>query len=676
MTAIAQALSSALLHFLWQGVVVAFLFWIVLFLLRRSSAQARYLASGVALAVLAILPAVTSFILYGQAAVPPPVGPPAASLPQPVPPTAISPAPAEWIALVQSWALPVWSLGVFLFSVRLVVGCRQISGLRRRGGAADPALVVLVAALAKRLGVRRAVSVLTDSRAESPSVVGWLRPAILIPAATLMGLTAEQLEAVLAHELAHIRRHDYLVNLLQVLAETLLFYHPAVWWISARMRHERELCCDDLAVRYCGDATCYARALTKLERLRITSAEMAMGSNSGSMLFRIQRLVGSAAQEYAPSKLPGILALAVGIACFGVTLHRAHGQPEAVGVIRPDTPSAATDGPGVTVDLGGAALLHRSPVTYPSPARERRIEGTVLVEVSLAANGAVNDARVLAGPAELRKPVLQSVLEWHFAPDVSGAVRHINVSFRRTAEQVARPGEPMVANTSRGAVLFQNKVYKFDSVSPVDATPAVLEQDRLKQELAEARQNLEQLQSERRAGLSQERATAIERETEELKQRVTELRAETVARQNQSAAQAKEELEQQLAKVKEAYQGQLEQVEHAKGAEGAEQAKQELRVAEQQYADLLKQRDLENHEQARLDSVAGRTLVRIDIVGLPEESSNRLRGNLPVHVGDTLTGQSIERVTKAVSQFDEHLEVRLNIADNGQAELRIAAPHR
>ena len=101
-----------------------------------------------------------------------------------------------------------------------------------------------------------------------------------MPSAALLGLTREQLVSFYAHELAHVRRHDYLVNMLQILVETLLFYHPAVWWVSAQSRQEREHCCDDMAVRTCGDAVCYARALTRLERLRITTPAMAMGSNS------------------------------------------------------------------------------------------------------------------------------------------------------------------------------------------------------------------------------------------------------------------------------------------------------------------------------------------------------------------------------------------------------------
>ena len=97
-----------------------------------------------------------------------------------------------------------------------------------------------------------------------PTLVGWVKPVVLLPAAALSGLSPEQLQAILAHELAHVRRHDYLVNLLQSMVETLLFYHPATWWVSAQVRAEREHCCDDLAVEVCGDRLVYVSALAEL----------------------------------------------------------------------------------------------------------------------------------------------------------------------------------------------------------------------------------------------------------------------------------------------------------------------------------------------------------------------------------------------------------------------------
>ena len=127
--------------------------------------------------------------------------------------------------------------------------------------------------------------------ADVPSVVGWLRPVILVPASAFLQLAPHQLEALLAHELAHVRRHDYLMNLLQSCVETLFFYHPGVWWVGRRMREERENCCDDVAVAVCGDPMVYARALADLEQFRGAVPKLAMAANGGSLFNRIERLI-------------------------------------------------------------------------------------------------------------------------------------------------------------------------------------------------------------------------------------------------------------------------------------------------------------------------------------------------------------------------------------------------
>jgi beta-lactamase regulating signal transducer with metallopeptidase domain len=232
-----------------------------------------------------------------------------------------------WMAALEAWVLPLWCAGVLIFAVRLIWSSRHVARLRREGDAAEASLIQTVLRLARRMSIDRPVRVLMSSLADSPSVAGWLRPVILLPAATLLSLSVEQLETVLAHELAHIRRHDYLVNLLQTASETLLFYHPAVWWISARIRHERELCCDDMVVAVCGDAIGYARALTKLERLRMIAPELAMSGTGGSLLYRIRRLAGMPHEE-APSKVPVVVSLVLAIVCLAISSHWASGQPQ------------------------------------------------------------------------------------------------------------------------------------------------------------------------------------------------------------------------------------------------------------------------------------------------------------------------------------------------------------
>src|SRR4029079_16056399 len=110
---------------------------------------------------------------------------------------------------------------------------------------------------------------LVSARARVPFVVGWIKPAVVIPGSALTGLSVQELDAILLHELAHIRRHDYAINLVQTLIETLFFYHPAIWWVSRQIRKEREHCCDDLAAESCsGGVAVYVRALTTLEEMR------------------------------------------------------------------------------------------------------------------------------------------------------------------------------------------------------------------------------------------------------------------------------------------------------------------------------------------------------------------------------------------------------------------------
>jgi membrane-associated protease RseP (regulator of RpoE activity) len=168
-------------------------------------------------------------------------------------------------------------------------------------------------------------------------VIGWLRPVVLVPASALSGLTPEQLQAVVAHELAHIRRHDYLVNILQTVAETLLYYHPAVWWLSGRIRAEREHAADDIAVAACGDPLLYARALESLERVRPATA-MAVGATGGSLVGRVRRILGRSLQaEPAFGARSAWLALPASLAALAVIVFSGSGSP-AVATPAPPLP--------------------------------------------------------------------------------------------------------------------------------------------------------------------------------------------------------------------------------------------------------------------------------------------------------------------------------------------------
>ena len=241
-------------------------------------------------------------------------------------------------------AVAVWLVGVLLLSARLVAGYVGIERLKRQATRQiDPRLSDRVLALSGRLGLGRPVRVLESAAVQIPTVVGWLRPVILLPAAVISGLPVTHLDAVVAHELAHIRRHDYLVNAAQAVIETLLFYHPAVWWCSQQIRIEREHCCDDVVVQMCGDRLAYATALTSLEEQRSVLLALSVSASGGRLIDRVRRVLSPPpfTAHHSPAWMVAtVLALvlvgaASAPALWGAQALEASAQPPA-----PSSPSA------------------------------------------------------------------------------------------------------------------------------------------------------------------------------------------------------------------------------------------------------------------------------------------------------------------------------------------------
>jgi len=312
---IVEALAWALIHFTWQGALVALAAAVACATLRTSRPQARYAVLVAALAVMAVTPAVTTLFLLADPAPTPLVAtvvdsPVVSSAPSTLasPPSLPEPAGSSWLAmLVASWS----GIAAFL-SLRSLGGWLRVQRLARRDVLpVARAIDERAAVLCERLGVTRAVKVVLSSVAEVPGVVGWLKPVVLLPISVATALTPEQIEQILAHELAHVRRHDYLVNLFQTAIENILFYHPAVWWISGQVRAERENCCDDLAVATCGDATAYARTLAQLETMRGTAPALLPAASGGSLLSRVRRILG---QDSSGGTVPGWVGLVVPVA--------------------------------------------------------------------------------------------------------------------------------------------------------------------------------------------------------------------------------------------------------------------------------------------------------------------------------------------------------------------------
>lgn len=316
-TPIAKALGWTLFHSLWEGAIVAIVLLTMLAVIR--SARARYAAACVAML------AITTGFVWTFALVMP-GGPKAGATMARVIPLA---PPGESNGLVRTvtgiaaadmlpWLAPFWVLGVIVFQMRGFAGWMAARRLRHRGICLAPDLWrARLDGLRARLGVSKAVALLESAVAEAPLVIGWLRPAILAPIGMFAGMPAGQIEAILMHELAHIRRHDYLINLLQTAAEGLLFYHPAVWWISHVIRTEREHSCDDLVVAIHGNAPEYAAALAVLEQTRQVANEMLLAATGGSLMKRIRRLLYPARSPHAvltPAVSAAVLTVAAALA--------------------------------------------------------------------------------------------------------------------------------------------------------------------------------------------------------------------------------------------------------------------------------------------------------------------------------------------------------------------------
>jgi len=321
-----SALGHAVLQFLWQGTVIAVMAGFALAAVSRTDSSLRH-TIGLGALVLSLIAFGSTFLsafIAGLASSGMGVDPQAAD--QAGPFVSLAALVASTIPLVDlrlslAWA---WILGVLFMGMRHRRGFAWGHGLRRDASAPDdPVWQQVVDSLCEDLGLRRAVELLQSTRIESPAVIGWLQPVILVPVSALTGLTPDQLRSVLAHELAHIRRLDHLFNALLALIEVSLFFHPATWWFARLVRQEREHCCDLVAVQVTGNPRLLARALAELESLRLPGAApvLAARSTKGPLMQRIIRILamgpGNSGRDDARLLRPALLLTGL-LACAGI----------------------------------------------------------------------------------------------------------------------------------------------------------------------------------------------------------------------------------------------------------------------------------------------------------------------------------------------------------------------
>lgn len=398
----------ALLHSLWQGALLALLAAVALRLARRRSAELRYAIAFVTLGLLVL--AFAGTLVWISAG-----GDPLSTAdPVLIAPMGEGGGLGGWMARLHatlapwiSWLFLAWILG---FSLRLVQMGHAVAWLYGPClGSLQPPPAEWLArfeALRARARVRIPVRLGLSGRVDSLVVLGWLKPVVLVPAAALLTLPPEALEALLAHELAHVRRRDFLANLVQTFAEALLFYHPAVWWLSRRIRQEREHCCDDAAVLACGDPILYASALLGLEELRSHPnliPDLAPAASGGKLMSRIQRILRP---RFTPTPIAPLAALLPALLL-------------AVGL--GFSTLSATDAPKplapVEMEWTKVRVKHQPDApAYPPEAKAQRIQGTVVVVVTIDTQGKVQDAKAISGPPELHACAVGYARTWEFEP--------------------------------------------------------------------------------------------------------------------------------------------------------------------------------------------------------------------------------------------------------------------
>jgi HEAT repeat protein/beta-lactamase regulating signal transducer with metallopeptidase domain len=383
---IVERLGWVLLHFVWQGAVIALALAVLLALTRETQARLRYALSCAALVLMlgaalttatrvrtmsGSAPDDTARMASGESQLTPAASGGrrvrAGSLPRLMPATEKG-EDATRSGIVQPivnrampWLVVAWLAGVLLLSFRLLGGWWSTRSLRASGVSPVPEwCLAQLSALSARMRIARPVAIVSSIRVTVPVILGHVKPVILLPAAALSGLSAAQVEAIVAHELAHVRRHDYLLNLVQTVIETLLFYHPAVWWVSRQVRETREHCCDDLAVTACGSRREYVNALLELEELRGSMPVLALGATDGSLLARGRRLLAPAPVRPASPRLPASVIALIVVAAAVVSAFNAASVPTWSG------PAAAPAAPTMPVSQQTAQAPEGTPV-IPAP---------------------------------------------------------------------------------------------------------------------------------------------------------------------------------------------------------------------------------------------------------------------------------------------------------------------
>jgi bla regulator protein blaR1 len=508
-SSLVYCLGWTLVHFLWQGIIVGVIYVLLQRLLRGRSPTARYRLAMFTLSVMAVLPVITFIHLANTT-----LGISADETlhnfamisasgenPSAVMPYSFVFKLQAWLVPLVPWTVPIWLAGVCAATLRVFRSWRQVHQLRETANFIPlKDWQATVESLCSRFGISKLVRLAVSAKVAVPSVIGWLKPIILIPPSAMIGLTPLQMELILTHELAHICRQDYLWNLLQLAVETLLFYHPVVRWVSHQGRLEREKCCDDMVIEFRGNTVEYARALTELESLRHSHSAFMLGADGGQVMARIQRLLGVSVPEtpiywLLPLLIAGIL---ISTSIVQLNHHKTPVQsifaarytlladaerPTADATVRSmssvippivikqlhmidlstnmalkNTPSSAEishpmhtimDRPTATQNnmlakkfMAGRVVETHKPV-YPAYALAHGIEGSAKVEFVLTSEGMITNIHVtqVTGSEVFAQAAINALRRWKIAPAMEAGIPVTQSMTENFIFQIKNPGD-------------------------------------------------------------------------------------------------------------------------------------------------------------------------------------------------------------------------------------------
>ncbi|MFZ1613389.1 MAG: M56 family metallopeptidase [Holophaga sp.] len=458
------------LHSLWQVLALGLLAWAGLAMLQRQRSDLRYAFACSALVLMVLAPLFTFFWIGPELADSAPTVLQVEGGTLALSPLLSTGGLHGWMLRANGWApwLAIfWAAGTGTMMLRLAGGVWWLDrAYLAQAQRVSESWQATLDSLSRRMGFKSAVPLLESQKADTPLVIGWFKPVILIPTSALLHLSPQALEAVLAHELAHIRRLDYLANLLQCLAEAFLFFHPAAWWLSRQIRELREHCCDDAAAALCGDPMILAEGLSTLERLRRSlhsNPEPALAAAQGKLMFRITRLFRP--QEVQAPSLRGLAMTLVGVSLIGAVALTAQQATAAK-----KAPSTAAKAPAPSLRIA----YQPPPPPYPAEARAKNIQGLVVLRLHVDGSGIPNRVEVMQGPQELHATATAYAQGWRFKAAASKGktadqVFQLNLLFSLKGDKTSATPMPTIPSTKGPSATMEILARAVSTEAPTSA---------------------------------------------------------------------------------------------------------------------------------------------------------------------------------------------------------------